>query len=75
MIVPIPRPTQSKATGVFRHRLGFFGRLILQAEYEYFMVRYPHESKTKENRHTCWQDATVADLTKFDNPTFIKHII
>ena len=63
-----------KLTGKIRYRSSFFGKLILQVQYQKKWNSYsycPHsgvdeESPSHGRVSTCWRDAKITDLTELD---------
>lgn len=49
-------------TGRIRHRLGWFGRLVLQIEYTENRCRYDYPDDVEWYTDTKWIDAKVEDL-------------
>jgi hypothetical protein len=62
-------------TGRRRHRIGWFGRVILQVEVKHPRPNYPKAPRPgpydpwANGFFTFWRDATVADLPELIEPT------
>lgn len=48
-------------TGRTRHRVGWFGKLILQVEY--WEERWASDGFGSDELFVCWRDARVEDVT------------